>query len=499
MTDTVSPRTQSESVPTPRRRGPSTARTRIIGWMLLLVLVALAVLTLVTWRLSVEDVNHRMDDALRGEIEEFSTLTESGLNPATGQPFTGVDEVLEIAITYNLARPNEKFLGYVDGTFVYQSRQQAPVLLADDPKFTALVSTVEAPEEGSYESAAGEVRYLAVPVRLADDPRRGVIVAAYFADQERQNVNEIARLMLGAGAGTILLVAAGAWVVAGRILRPLRDITVTARSITDTDLSRRIPRPSHRPGDEIGELVDTVNAMLDRVESGVAVQRRFVDDAGHELRTPITIVRGHLEVLDPTDPEDVRDTVALVDDELVRMNRMVSDLLLLARSEQPEFLHAEPVDVAALTEAIFDKITGLGERDWVLDHVADTPAVLDPQRITQAVVALADNAVRYTSEGGRITFASHGGDDVIRFRVADSGPGIAEEDRERIFERFARGSSGRRSEGAGLGLSIVRAIAVAHGGRVTVDSEPGRGAVFTVEVPVVAAPPHPGGHNEGGR
>ncbi len=326
-----------------------------------------------------------------------------------------------------------------------------------------------------------------------------MIVAAYFADQEREDVNEVARLMLGAGAGTILLVAAGAWVVAGRILRPLRDITVTARSITDTDLSRRIPQPSRRPGDEIGELVDTVNAMLDRVENGVAAQRRFVDDAGHELRTPITIVRGHLEVLDPADPEDVRDTVALVEDELVRMNRMVSDLLLLARSEQPEFLHAEPTDVAALTEAIFDKITGLGERDWALDHVADTSAVLDPQRITQAVVALADNAARYTPEGGRIALASHRDDDVVRFQVADSGPGIAEEDRERIFERFARGGSGRRSEGAGLGLSIVRAIAVAHGGRVTVDSEPGRGAVFTVEVPVVAAPPHPGRHNEGGR
>ncbi|EHR62981.1 sensor histidine kinase [Saccharomonospora cyanea] len=490
---------QTESAPESRRRALSTARARIIGWMLLLVLGALSVLTLVTWRLSVEDVDRRMDDALRGEIEEFGKLTRSGIDPATGQAFTSVKQVLNVAITYNLARPNEKFIGYVDGTFVYQSRQQAPVLLADDPNFTALVSTVDTPKEGVYESAAGEVRYLAVPVRLANDPREGVIVAAYFADQEREDVNEVARLMLGAGAGTILLVAAGAWMVAGRILRPLRDITVTARSITDTDLSRRIPQPSSRPGDEIGELVDTVNAMLDRVENGVAAQRRFVDDAGHELRTPITIVRGHLEVLDPADPEDVRDTVALVEDELVRMNRMVSDLLLLARSEQPEFLHAEPTDVAALTEAIFDKITGLGERDWALDHVADTPAVLDPQRITQAVVALADNAARYTPEGGRIALASHRDDDVVRFQVTDSGPGIAEEDRERIFERFARGGSGRRSEGAGLGLSIVRAIATSHGGRVTLDSEPGRGATFTVEVPVVAAPPHPGRHTEGGR
>lgn len=490
MSSTDPEESASERARTSPRRGFSTARTRIVGWVLLLVSAALAILTLVTWRLSVDDVDRRMDRALRSEIEEFGTLTEGGIDPATGQTFSGVDQVLNIAITYNLARPNEKFLGYVDGTFTYQSRQQAPVLLANDPAFTALVANVREPKDGVYESAAGEVRYLAVPVRLDGDPRQGVIVAAYFADQERQDVNEISRLMLFAGAGTVLLAVAGAWVVAGRILRPLRDITVTARSITDTDLSRRIPRSSGRPGDEIGELVDTVNAMLDRVESAVAVQRRFVDDAGHELRTPITIVRGHLEVLDPTDGDDVTNTVALVDDELGRMNRMVSDLLLLARSEQPEFMRAESVDVAALTEAIFDKITGLGERNWALGGVAQGDAVLDPQRITQAVVALADNAARHTPEEGRIIVASEQGDGVVRFSVADSGSGVAPEDRQRIFERFARGQ-GRRSEGAGLGLSIVRAIAVAHGGRVTLDSEPGHGATFTVEVPTQ--------HSEGGR
>ncbi|CAM3027058.1 HAMP domain-containing sensor histidine kinase [Saccharomonospora xinjiangensis] len=498
MTATGTTTARSASVRRPRHRALSTARARIIGWMLLLVLVALGALTLATWRLSVGDVDRRMDDALRSEIEEFSTLTESGIDPATGQAFTGIDEVLNAAITYNLARPNEKFIGYVDGTFAYQSRQKAPVPLASDPDFTALVSTVTRPEAGSYGSAAGEVRYVAVPVRLENDPRAGVLVAAYFADREREDVNQTARLMLAAGAVTMLLVAAGAWLVAGRILRPLRDITTTARSITDVDLSRRIPRSSSRPGDEIGELADTVNAMLDRVENAVAVQRRFIDDAGHELRTPITIVRGHLEVLDPTDHEDVRSTVALVDDELGRMNRMVSDLLLLARSEQPEFLRAESVDVAALTEAIYDKITGFGGRDWTLDHVADGEAVMDPQRITQAVVALADNAARYTRRGGRIAFASHRDDGTVRFQVSDSGPGIREEDRERIFERFARGESGRGSEGAGLGLSIVRAIAAAHGGRAMVDSEPNCGATFTVEIPIAAGTPQPK-HVEGGR
>ena len=320
----------------PRWR-PSTARTRIIGWVLLLVLVALGTVTLVTWRLLIQATDARMDAGLRFEVNEFTELTRPGLNPRTGAPFATVDEVIGEAIAYNVARPNEKFLGYVDGVYRTQSRQEpgTPQVLARDADFTALVAGVTEPTLGSYDSpAAGEVDYLAIPVSLAGDPARGVIVAAYLADAERGAADDAARIMLVVGGITALVAAAGAWLVAGRILRPLRDVAATARTITDTDLSGRIPGSTD--ADELGDLVRTVNAMLDRVETGVAAQRQFVDDAGHELRTPITIVRGHLEVLDPADPQDVRSTVALVDDELDRMNRMVSDLLLLARSEQPD-------------------------------------------------------------------------------------------------------------------------------------------------------------------
>jgi signal transduction histidine kinase len=168
------------------------------------------------------------------------------------------------------------------------------------------------------------------------------------------------------------------------------------------------------------------------------------------------------------------------------MNRMVSDLLLLARSEQPSFLHVEPVDVAELTRAIVGKVVHLGERDWALDAVADLDAVLDPQRITQAVMALADNAVRHTARGGRIGIGSQLTAGWLRFWVTDSGPGIPPPDRARIFERFDRGSAAApRSEGAGLGLAIVRAIAQAHGGEVTLDSVPGRGSTFAVVLPAV--------------
>jgi two-component system OmpR family sensor kinase len=472
------------AAPRLRRLLPSTARTRIIGWVLLLVLAALAVVTFVTWRLLIQVTDERMDEALRYEVEEFDELTAPGVNPRTGLPFATVDEVVGEAIAYNLARPNEKFLGYVDGGYRTQSRQEpgTPEVLAGDAGFAALVADVPVPIRGVYDSpAAGEVRYLAIPVQLDGDPARGVIVAAYLADAERAHADDAAGLMLVVGGVTLLGAAAAAWLVAGRILRPLRDVAETARTITDTDLSGRIPHTGD--ADELGDLVRTVNAMLDRVETGAAAQRRFADDAGHELRTPITIVRGHLEVLDPADADDVRTTVALVDDELSRMNRMVSDLLLLARSEQPTFLHAEPVDVADLTADTFDKVERLGEREWVLETAARVDAVLDPQRITQAVVALADNACRHTAPGDRIGIGSQLTDGRLRFWVSDTGPGVSPADRARIFERFARGTgAGPRSDGAGLGLSIVRAIAVAHGGQVLLDSVPGRGAMFTVVI-----------------
>lgn len=476
-----------DTMPRPlwRRLLPSTARTRIIAWVLLLVLAALGIVTFVTWRLLVSGINARMDDALRFEVQEFTELTAPGVNPRTGEPFAGVDEVIREAIAYNIARPNEKFLGYVDGQYRTQSRQEPGTaeVLARDAAFTALVADRTVPTEGRYEHPeVGEVRYLAIPVTLEGSPGRGVIVAAYLGDAERDSADDAARLMLVVGAITVLVAAGAAWLVAGRILAPLRDIVATTRTITDTDLSQRIP--SSGDGDELDALVGTINGMLDRVESGVSAQRRFIDDIGHELRTPITIVRGHLEVLDTGDREDVESTVALVDDELERMNRMVTDLLLLARAEQPAFLQPVAVDIGALTADVFGKVSQLGERNFTLDASAATMAVLDPQRITQALVALADNACRYTRPGDRIGVGSQLSGGWLRFWVADSGPGVSEADRARIFERFGRGSAGgKRSDGAGLGLAIVRAIAHAHGGEVLLDSGPGRGASFTVVIP----------------
>ncbi len=227
--------------------------------------------------------------------------------------------------------------------------------------------------------------------------------------------------------------------------------------------------------------------MLDRLEAAFATQKAFVSDAGHELRTPITIVRGHLELLGD-DPDERRETIALVTDELDRMARFVEDLLLLARAEQGDFLHPGPIDLDVLTDEVFAKARALADRDWRLSGAGTGRLTGDRQRLTQAVVQLAQNAVQHTGPADRIALGSALDRGEARLWVADSGPGIAPADRERIFDRFHRAGNGhRRSDGAGLGLAIVRAIAEAHGGRVELDSREGAGSTFTLVIP--AEPP----------
>jgi two-component system, OmpR family, sensor kinase len=238
-----------------------------------------------------------------------------------------------------------------------------------------------------------------------------------------------------------------------------------AAEITEDDLTRRIPVSGN---DDVAALARQFNSMLDRLERSFRLQRQFLDDASHELRTPITIVRGHLELMGDS-PAERAEVVRLCTDELDRMARLVEDLLLLVKAERPDFLRPVAVSLPELTSDIDAKLRALGDRRWVLESIAEGEAVLDPQRITQALVQLASNAVKHTGSGDTIRFGS-AVDGVVSFWVADSGPGVRDE--SLLFSRST-----------GLGLPIVKAIAVAHGGAVHVRSVPGEGATFVVEVP----------------
>jgi len=223
--------------------------------------------------------------------------------------------------------------------------------------------------------------------------------------------------------------------------------------------------------------------MLDNLQVAFDSQRRFLDGAAHELRTPITIARGHVELLDD-DPDDRAATVALVLDEMDRMDRLVEELRVLARSERPDFLVTEPVDVATFVDEALRKAEAIAPRTWVaeVEPGRDLWVRADRQRLTQAVLNLLGNAVHVTLPDDTIRLgAAIRGRDVVLW-VVDTGPGIAPDDLGTLFDREGR-TVRRRPGGTGLGLPIVAAIARAHGGTVTVASELGAGTRFELVLP----------------
>jgi signal transduction histidine kinase len=470
------------------RRRVRSARGRIVGWTLLLVVVALAVTVGATRQILADRLDDRIDRALDQEVAELRTLARLGVDPVTRRPFADARELMRLQISRSVPGRNDTMFSIVDGAVDARSGQPPPVRLDQQPELVADLAATTSSVLRTAGSPVGAVRYAAVPVTIEGSSQRGVFVVATFRDLEAAEIADVTRVMAGVGVLALAVAGAGAWLVAGRVLRPVRDVQETAQQITESDLTRRIAVSGD---DEIAQLARTFNTMLDRLEAAFAAQRQFVDDASHELRTPLTIVRGHLELIDD-DPAAARDTLALVADELDRMSRLVDDLLVLARADRPDFLRLGPVDLAALTDELVAKAEALGNRRWQLDASADVHVLADRHRLTQAVVQLAQNAVQHTSDGDVIGIGSAAASGLVRLWVRDTGPGVPPADRERIFARFARRAPGRgHSEGAGLGLAIVAAIAAAHGGAARVVDTPGGGATFVLELPAVPAAADP--------
>ena len=462
-----------------RRRATvrSSFRVRVLGSFVLLMLGLIATGLVIQRTVLLREMDREVDldlERVRAEVEALA----QGNDPETGRPFGGdVASIFETFLDRNIPAEDGVFVTFVLGAPHRTTR--SPIRLDRDPGLVARWGMLTEGERGSIATSAGPVEYLAVP--LADEAGpRGVFVAAMFTGPRRAEIDRSLRVEAVVSLSVLVVAAGVAWFVAGRLLRPVRHLTETAEAITDSDLSGRIPVAGD---DEISRLACTFNEMLDRLERAFTAQRRFVDDAGHELRTPITIIRGHLEVMGD-DPDERRETLDLVGDELDRMGRIVEDLMVLAKSDQPDFVQPQTVELVDLTTELFAKSQALGPRAWEMEGAAEGTIEADAQRLTQAVLNLARNAVEHTAPGARIGIGSAWSGDELRLWVRDSGPGIDPGEHERIFDRFARGRSGRRSsDGAGLGLSIVRSVAVAHGGRVELDSVPGEGATFTVVLP----------------
>lgn len=460
---------------------PTSLRTRIIAWFIGVLAVATVASVLVTREVLLIRLDQRIDAELVQESRELRALA-SGIDPMTGKRFgSNVDRIFEVYLRRNVPSRNEALITFVRGKpFLRSQPQVVPYRLDTDPELVARWGAVRQTDRGRVETPAGRVEYQAVPLRPRGGTTEGVFVAAIFYDRLKADVDDAVRADGIIGLAFLLLGSLLAWRLAGRVVGPVAALTRTARAISATDLSQRIPA---RGRDEVAQLGATFNEMLDRLERAFSAQRQFVDDAGHELRTPLTIIRGHLELLED-DPRERHETLALVVDELDRMSRIVDDLLLLTRHEQPDFLDLDTVEVDLLTESLHAKVTALAPRHWMLENLGRGMIVADRQRLTQAVVELAENAVRYSAEDKPVALGSRVVGGEARFWVRDGGPGIPVGERTRIFERFRRGSGPRRSQGAGLGLAIVKAIAEAHHGRVELHTGPAGETSFTLVVPV---------------
>lgn len=470
------------------RRTLASIRTRLLLMILLVLALGVGGTALVSRQVLMARVDERIADQLNQEVEELRVFAASGLDPQTGEPFgDDVARLLTVFLQREVPVAGELMVTYLDGQPYQRTAQVVPHRVDTDPELTALWGATRETIRGVVATPAGDLHYLAVPVRSSTGPH-GVFLVGQFEEVVATEVAQTIRVTGWVALAALLVGAVLATGLARRILVPLNRVTATAREISDTDLSRRLEVQGN---DEVAELATTFNGMLDRLEAAFDQQRQFIDDAGHELRTPITAIRGHLELLDVADPEDRAGTVALVLDELDRMHRMVEDLLTLARADQPDFITPVLLDLDDLTTTIHRKAQGLStQHTWALDGVAVGMIEADGQRLTQAIMQLAANAARHTPPDTTIAIGSAMTATTVSLWVRDDGPGIHPEAQERIFERFARGEGPRRTDGAGLGLAIVRVIAEAHGGDITLDSTPGRGATFTLHIPR-SGPPDP--------
>lgn len=458
--------------------GLRSLRTRLLAMVLMLTALGLFVsgLLLLTWQRS--QLEQRIEQAMVQELQEFRLIAAAG-DPSTGDTWADLNALFDGALSGQVPDTQEELTGLVDGQLVATPNEAESLLLAAAPDLLAQVSQLDEPARGRTTVDGEPLWWTALPVRLTNDPRSGTFLVAWRPAVELRALEGAVRNYAITSLITLGLVGAIGWGLTGRALAPVREVREAARRISDTDLGRRI---EVQGSDDVSALAIQFNDMLDRLERAFVGQRQFLDDAGHELRTPITVVRGHLELLDAADPHDVDVTRDLVLDELDRMSRLVDELVLLAKAQRPDFLQLETFDVGVLVDEVLHKARGMAPRRWVLDHRAAGDIVGDPQRVTQALLQLAANAVRHGNPDGTIALGSAFDGFEVRLWVRDDGPGVAPEDAERIFDRFSRGA-GTRGEGSGLGLAIVQAIAQAHGGQAHVEDAPGGGARFVLTLP----------------
>ncbi len=448
---------------------------------MLVVFTTLACVLYLTDAVRRGEIHNQANVSVEQEIQEFSAFINES---PTG--FRNAKEAVEGYLSQEIAHDNELLIGQIRGVTI---EQQNKLQIGNPTERQQLLNEVftSPANSGIFQDVHWGRVELTSPGQTSPD----YFVVAVHTSTAYQELTIQTRILIGLGAVIMGIAILIAWLIANQIIVPIRTLSSVANQITDSDLTTRVPVTGD---DEIANLARTFNRMLDRIDTAYKIQRQFVDDAGHELRTPITVVRGHLELLETATPQQRERSIELCTGELDRMTRMVNDLLTLAIADAhgSDFLHLDTTDLTELCIDIEDKAHMVSGGRSELHSIAEGEVLADGQRITEAILELVRNAVKYTEDESTISINATNLDNQITFSVTDHGQGISPETQQQLFNRFKRGDRPQSDQvpkkGAGLGLSIVKAIAEAHGGHVWVESNPGEGATFGITFPAQPVP-----------
>jgi signal transduction histidine kinase len=337
--------------------------------------------------------------------------------------------------------------------------------------------------EDSYLDGA-HLRVLSVPLAFGER-RIGILQVGASLSVVDATRNNLISVMLGIGIVAVLMAALGSWVLLGRALSPLENITETVDQINRADdLSRRIPTLG-QVKDEVGNLVLSFNQTLERLEALFTSQQRFLADVSHELRTPLTVIKGNVDLMRRIKEAD-EESLTSIDQEAGRLTRLVGGLLMLAQAESGKLpLNFGRVELDLLLTEVFTEMRMLAGSK-VRVHLNDIDQVIvhgDRDRLKQVLLNLVANAIQYTPAGGDIYISLSKLGDQGRLIIRDTGPGIPAEDLPHIFDRFYRAEKSRtrsQTSGFGLGLSIAHWIIEHHNGQIKVESKEGKGTTFAI-------------------
>lgn len=459
----------------PRPRPGRSVRVRILASILVTTTIGLVAAGLVSYGLQRAATMREVDARLASELTEARRVVSAQSGVASTRD--AVRQVLSVAV------PPEDggTVGLVGGRVAFTAGVAEAVHPEGIAGFAARVTRETADgtvRQGTVVSGGRAYRYVAVPVRVQGDPAHGVVAVAIDLGLRLQAVDGTFRAYAVIAAISIVVIGAIGWLIAGRLLAPIRHLNAMAQRISADDLHERIPVTGD---DDVSTLTATVNSMLDRIETGVQQRRALLDDVRHELKAPLSVVRGELELLDSGDPRVVADARRIGMEEVDRMTALVDGLTDLT-DVQTSTLALAPVDLGSLTDDLLARAATMSGHPWSVARRAAAVVLLDRERVIQAWLQLADNAAKYAPDGSPIALGSTLSGAEVLLSVSDHGAPIPLAERDRIFERFARGRDAGPRGGSGLGLAIVAAIAAAHGGRVTLESEAG-GNTFVMRLP----------------